>query len=234
LRRPCPEGIVPGRSIASGREADPEVRVSDGERPTIRPKPDGPLFVTNLKRLANRNGPIETKPTMALCRCGKSSKKPFCDGTHKTIGFTTAKSENRVRDRRDEYAGERITIHDNRGICAHAGHCTDELPAVFRMRQKPWIDPNAASPEEITAIVRKCPSGALSLATQLETDEAEPAIFVAPDGPYVVTGNPELLETELGQGASLGRFTLCRCGQSRNKPFCDGSHWSAEFVDDDN
>jgi CDGSH-type Zn-finger protein len=208
--------------------------VSDSQHPTILPKPNGPLFVTNLRHFANRNGPIETKPTMALCRCGKSSKKPFCDGTHKTNGFSSARDDSRVRDRRDEYVGAKVTIHDNRGICAHAGHCTDELPAVFRMRKKPWIDPDAATPEEITAIVRKCPSGALSLAGLLEADHAEAAIFVAPDGPYIVTGGPELLETECGQGASKGHFTLCRCGQSQNKPFCDGSHWSAEFVDDDN
>ena len=207
--------------------------MSDSQNPTILPKSNGPLFVTNLKNLANRNGPIETKPTMALCRCGKSSKKPFCDGTHKTIEFSTAKAESRVRDRRDEYVGATVTIHDNRGICAHAGHCTDELPAVFRMRKKPWIDPDAASPEEITAIVRKCPSGALSLAGLME-EGGEPSIFVAPDGPYIVTGGPELLETERGQGASMRHYTLCRCGHSRNKPFCDGSHWSEEFVDDDN
>jgi CDGSH-type Zn-finger protein len=208
--------------------------VSDGERPTIRPKPDGPLFVTNLTNFSNRKGPIETKPTMALCRCGQSSKKPFCDGTHKTNGFMSAKADSRVRDRLDEYVGKSLTVRDNRGICAHAGHCTDDLPAAFRMRQKPWIDPNAASPDEITAAVKKCPSGALSLASRMDGENGEPSIFVAPDGPYIVTGAPELLETELGQGQTLQRFTLCRCGQSRNKPFCDGSHWNAEFVDDDN
>jgi hypothetical protein len=60
----------------------------------------------------------------------------------------------------------------------------------------------------------------------------DPAVFVAPNGPYVVSG-AELSDAELGQGATPSKLTLCRCGQSKNKPFCDGSHWDG-FVDDEN
>jgi len=59
-------------------------------------------------------------------------------------------------------------------------------------------------------------------------------VFVAPNGPYVVTGSPELLDTALGAGATSQRLTLCRCGGSKNKPFCDGAHWSNGFADEKN
>ncbi|RMH22953.1 MAG: hypothetical protein D6696_02155 [Acidobacteria bacterium] len=208
-------------------------------RPTIKPLPDGPYLVKGLDHLSNRKGTIPCRDAVALCRCGGSAKKPFCDGTHARIGFSSAKLPDRVPDRRQSYAGRRITIHDNRGICAHAGHCTDGLPAVFRLRQEPWIDPDGATPEEIAATIRQCPSGALSYSIDgVERRDPEeprpPAIFVAPNGPYAVTGGPELADCEFGDGASREHYTLCRCGGSKNKPFCDGSHWHNGFRDDDN
>ncbi len=206
-------------------------------KPTVTPAPDGPYLVRDLEHLANRKGPIEAKPSMALCRCGESANKPFCDGTHAKIGFSSAKLEGRVEDRRDPYAGQGITIHDNRGICAHAGRCTDGLASVFRLKQEPWIDPDGASRDEIIATVRKCPSGALSYSVEgveHRDREGEPAIFVSPNGPYVVSGGPELCDTPRGEGASAEHFTLYRCGGSKNKPFCDGTHWHKKFTDDKN
>ncbi len=204
----------------------------------ITPKADGPYVVENLEYLGSRRGSIETKATMALCRCGGSANKPFCDGTHARAGFSSAKLEGRVPDRREDYPGDGITIHDNRGICAHAGHCTDGLPSVFRHRQEPWIVPTGAPPDEIVAAARRCPSGALTYSATGGTTQAggggDPAVFVAPNGPYLVTGSPDLLDTTWGAGAPADRFTLCRCGGSRNKPFCDGTHWSNGFVDDKN
>ena len=131
-------------------------------RPNITPSPDGPYLVKDLEKFANQNGTIETKRTLALCRCGGSANKPFCDGTHAKIGFSSAKLDGRVEDKRENYKSEQIAIHDNRGICAHAGRCTDGLSSVFRLQQEPWIHPDAASPEEIINVIRKCPSGALS------------------------------------------------------------------------
>ena len=211
--------------------------MSSEERPSIDPKPDGPYLVKNLQRFSNRKGSIETRATMALCRCGGSANKPFCDGTHAKIGFSSAKLDGRVADKREDYEGDGITIHDNRGICAHAGHCTDGLPSVFRLKQEPWIGPRAAPAEEIIETIRKCPSGALSYTVDgVEHREREDptAILVSPNGPYVVTGGSQLLDTPRGEGGATDHFTLCRCGGSKNKPFCDGSHWYNDFSDDEN
>jgi CDGSH-type Zn-finger protein/ferredoxin len=211
--------------------------MSSDEKPSIRPAPDGPYLVKGLRSFSNRKGAIPIRATMALCRCGGSASKPFCDGTHAKIGFSSAKLEDRVPDKREDYQGGRITIHDNRAICAHAGHCTDRLSSVFRLKQEPWIDPDGAAPDEIIAAVRNCPSGALSYSSEgveRRDRDGDPAIFVSPNGPYVVTGGPELLDTPRGDGASSEHFTLCRCGGSKNKPFCDGSHWYNKFTDEGN
>ncbi len=211
--------------------------MSSDSKPSIQPSPNGPYIVKGLTKLANRKGPVETSKTIALCRCGGSANKPFCDGTHAKIGFSSAKLDGRVPDKPDSYEGPGITVHDNRGICAHAGRCTDGRPAVFRLKQEPWIVPDGATSEEIIATVRTCPSGALSYSmggVEHRDRDGEPAVFISPNGPYVMSGGPELPETEFGEGASREHFTLCRCGGSKNKPFCDGTHWHKKFTDDKN
>ena len=204
-------------------------------RPSITPSPDGPYLVKDLESLQDSKGEqLETQETIALCRCGGSKTKPFCDGTHAKIGFSDKKANGRTEDRREEYTGKTMTVHDNRGICAHAGLCSDGLPAVFRLEQEPWINPDAAGTEEIIAIVKSCPSGALSYSTdgtEQPDPVREPAVIVSRNGPYLVTGGPELANANWGEGASPEHFTLCRCGASKNKPFCDGTHWSIQFED---
>ena len=200
--------------------------------------PDGPYLVKNLDRLRySRGDSLPTKPVTALCRCGGSSNKPFCDGTHKKIGFSSKRLTDGQNDRRESYAGRRITIHDNRGLCAHAGHCTDGLRQVFNPERKPWIDPDGASEEEIIAIIRQCPSGALAYSldgVEQSVRVSEPSIAVTQHGPYAVVGGARLVGADIKSGASTEHLTLCRCGASRNKPFCDGSHWDAGFKDDAN
>jgi CDGSH-type Zn-finger protein len=211
--------------------------MSSEKKPSITPTPDGPYLVKGLNNLTNQKGSIETKETMALCRCGESANKPFCDGTHAKIGFSSAKLEGRVEDKRDIYRGKNITIYDNRGICAHAGRCTDGLASVFRLKEEPWIIPDAASANEIISTIQKCPSGALSYSVddvENRDRDGEPTIFVAPNGPYLVSGGPDLIDTTRAEGASEEHFTMCRCGGSKNKPFCDGTHWYNKFIDDKN
>jgi CDGSH-type Zn-finger protein len=198
------------------------------EKPKITPTPNGPYLVKGLESIGNAKGKLEARATMALCRCGKSNNKPFCDGTHSKIGFNSDKLAGRVPDQRDTYEGSAITVHDNRGQCAHAGYCTDGLPSAFRMKEEPFVDADGADAKAIAATINKCPSGALRYALN-GVDQADrggdPNIFVAPNGPYVVSGGCEL-QADFGTGLTNDHFTLCRCGGSKNKPFCDGTHWN--------
>jgi CDGSH-type Zn-finger protein len=208
------------------------------DKPTIEPTINGPYRVRNLKRLINSKGEtITTQPEMYLCRCGGSGNKPFCDGTHMSIGFKSDKNTDRVPDRLDDYVGKDITIHDNRGVCAHFGYCTDNSPAVFRMGQEPWIDPDADDADRTATTVTMCPSGALNYAKDgvLHKDQGrEPVIEVTKDGPYRVVGGIELNDPSGSQPESREHYTLCRCGGSKNKPFCCGEHWHIGFEDDKN
>jgi CDGSH-type Zn-finger protein len=188
--------------------------------------------VANLRRQSG--AACATVRGVALCRCGGSKNKPFCDGSHSTNGFSDRKLSDGRDDRREAHVGKGITIFDNRAICAHAGQCTDDLKAVFRMGEEPWIDADGAAPAEIIETIRKCPSGALSYAlhgVEAEAPLRAPLVTVTDHGPYAITGGIELMGVKFGDGASTEHYTLCRCGASRNKPFCDGSHWSAGFRD---
>ena len=210
-------------------------------KPHIACLPNGPYYLLNdmesrpVPNLVRQSGAqCATVRGVALCRCGGSKNKPFCDGTHSTNGFSDRKLTDGSSDRRVAYRGKRITIFDNRGICAHAGYCTDSLKSVFRMGTEPWIDADGATVEEVISTVRKCPSGALSYAidgAEAAPPERAPQVLVTNDGPYAVSGGVELMNVQFGDGASREHYTLCRCGASANKPFCDGSHWRVGFRD---
>ncbi|HWM43850.1 MAG TPA: CDGSH iron-sulfur domain-containing protein [Burkholderiales bacterium] len=194
-------------------------------KPKIACAPHGPYLLEDVPGLPRG---------AALCRCGGSKKKPFCDGTHRVNGFRDDNTADPVKNKRNAYAGKRITILDNRAICAHAGFCTDELKSVFRQHDEPWIEPDAAQADQIIGTIRKCPSGALSYAidgVEAQPPQRPPMVTVTDNGPYAVTGSIELMGVKFGDGASAEHYTLCRCGASKNKPFCDGSHWEVGFKD---
>lgn len=214
------------------------------EKPKIACLPNGPYYLLNdltpkiIPNIESSTGePRSTVTGVALCRCGGSANKPFCDGTHGKNGFTDKKKTDGQLNRRDNYGGKQITIHDNRAICAHAGRCTDGLSSVFKLKQEPWIDPDGATAEKIIETINRCPSGALSYSVddvENKGSERQPKVTVTRNGPYAVTGGIELLDTTIGEGASKEHYTLCRCGGSKNKPFCDGTHWHIGFKDDRN
>ncbi len=132
--------------------------------PSIQSAPDGPYLVTNVARMTDWLGvSLEPLPQAALCRCGASQLKPWCDGSHSVIGFHAAKAPDRVPDRLDTYQGQHLTVTDNRGICAHSGFCTDRAPTAFRVDTEPFVAPSGASADEIVRAARDCPSGALWL-----------------------------------------------------------------------
>ena len=216
-----------------------------GLRPRIVVAENGPYLVTNAAAVRSYLGePLRVPPQLALCRCGESGDKPFCDGSHARTGFSGDKDPKRVPDQRDSYPGAQLTIFDNRGICQHSGFCTDRLPTVFRTDAEPFVAASGGRMDEVIRAVRDCPSGALSLA--FDGTEArdladwhglrQQAIEVSLDGPYRVTGGLPLADAAGGEipraaGSSREHYALCRCGHSQNKPFCSGMHWYIQFRD---
>ena len=207
------------------------------EKPTITPRENGPLLVKNLQHLVLPGGQAaETKQVLALCRCGQSSNKPFCDGSHNDAGFDGS-SPSAPPDGRDfAYEGGGVIVTFNKHLCSHAAECGKRLPAVFDVSQKPWVQPDKGTAEQIAAVVAACPSGALRMSTdggdtQHKVGEAA-RITVDTDGPYRVE-NVALDDAAFADGQSMAKFVLCRCGHSKNKPFCDGSHGAAGWTSDD-
>ncbi|MBW2199688.1 MAG: (4Fe-4S)-binding protein, partial [Deltaproteobacteria bacterium] len=197
----------------------------------IIPLPNGPYYYFTdfeakvVDGIVNSRGEeMHNLKGTALCRCGASDNKPFCVGTHGEIGFSDRKETDGHLDQRVNYVGKEITIHDNRGICSHVGFCTDSLPAVFKLGAEPWIDPNGASKDEIIKTIEKCPSGALSYSlegVEHRDQEREALVMVSKDGPYFVTGGIQIVGHEnRAEAVSNEHCTLCRCGSSKNKPFC--------------
>jgi len=205
---------------------------------------DGPyLLVGGPPTLSSWLGePIARPPVAALCRCGRSGSRPWCDGSHAEVGFSGAKLDSRVPDRVDAYPARQFEIRDNRGLCAHSGLCTDALPTAFRVAAEPFVAPAGARADDVLRAVQACPSGALRLANNasappvLADPERNPGIEASLDGPYRVTGGVGLVDESGAEaarppGASPEHYSLCRCGHSANKPFCSGAHWYADFHD---
>ncbi len=205
------------------------------KKPTIEPAEKGPFVVNNLEKFIEGKGNLVRvkDKVFALCRCGHSRVKPFCDGTHGKTSFNGEKRKERVPRKLDEYRGKEITIFDDRGICSHAGFCTDGLSRVFKMGVEPWIDPDAEAKEKIIETIKKCPSGALSFSVDGEKYNPvsdDPTIKIVENGPYYIKGKIELHDQD--KPTLEGRYVLCRCGYSKNKPFCSGQHWYENFSDD--
>ena len=197
-------------------------------KPTITVVKNGPYIVKGLEHFRDSAGrELPAQPAMSLCRCGASKNKPYCDGSHTKIGFAGEKDPNRVPREINEWKGKRITIVDNSDVCCRDRACVNNLPQVFEEE-----NPDAATVKEIIDTIRKCPSGALTYkmgGRHCQAFHREPAITVARNGPLKVVGGIRLEDEMKSQPACPEHYTLCRCGHSQNKPFCDGSHLDVGF-----
>jgi CDGSH-type Zn-finger protein/uncharacterized Fe-S cluster protein YjdI len=126
--------------------------------------------------------------------------------------------------------GRKAVIEFDASKCIHSRHCVLDRPDVFVPNVTgEWIHPDAASPDDVVALARNCPSGAI-VARRLDggPEEAAPhvnTVRVLENGPLAVRATLTI------DGSPAGyRATLCRCGQSKSKPFCDGSHSAAGFT----
>jgi uncharacterized Fe-S cluster protein YjdI len=128
-----------------------------------------------------------------------------------------------------EYAGDGIVVEWRPELCQHSQNCVRALPLVFDADRRPWIDATAARADEVTAAVGLCPSGALRM-QGAAAPAATVEIRTSADGPLLVRGAVRVLDADGNVLAELEKAALCRCGQSQNKPFCDGSHKQAGFT----
>jgi CDGSH-type Zn-finger protein len=201
------------------------------QKPSITVLRNGPYRVEGVEDTKSSDGQdLAHDATTMLCRCGASQRKPWCDGSHTRIGFVGERDPSREKGQTNEYAGQEITIVDNTDVCCRDRSCITGLPQVFET-----CDPNAASPEDIIRTIRQCPSGALTYKVggiHCEDFGRESGIVVTKNGPVKAVGGICLKDETGAKPACDEHYTLCRCGGSRNKPFCDGTHADIDFRDD--
>ena len=173
--------------------------------------------------------------TYEICRCGRSARKPFCDSTHEREPFDGSETADRrpSADRRFPFEGVGVVMTDDKMFCTHAGFCGDRFTNVWAMIEES-ADP--AVRERLLGMVRRCPSGRLAYRVPPEPEDVEPdfepSVGIEPNGPMWVRGRiPIVSEDDGTEWEVRNRVTLCRCGQSRNKPYCDGSHQRVGFSD---
>ncbi len=136
-----------------------------------------------------------------------------------------------------KYTNGEITVVWQPSLCAHSTNCWRGLGSVFKPKERPWVQMNGATTKQIAEQVANCPSGALSYYRNSESDKSEQAapsgepavVQVSPNGPLVVTGEIVIKHRDGSEEKRAAKTSLCRCGQSNNKPFCDGSHTKCGF-----
>ena len=179
---------------------------------------------------------LETSEPYALCRCGQSSKKPFCDGTHAKIGFDgTESADTRVTaERQVRYAGgTNIVVKRDCSLCMGSGFCANRITDIQKMVLH---TDDTQVRAQVIAMIERCPSGSFAYSVGEGDGDVEPDLprqvavttEITSDGPIAgplwVTGNIPI-ERPDGQPLEMrNRVTLCCCGLSRGKPLCDGTH----------
>ena len=191
-----------------------------------------PLMAVDTPLVGSDGNAIETPRVCSLCRCGESGMKPHCDGTHAEVGFV-GQREDSDKKAPEVYRGKAITIVFDRYLCMGAGYC-GELEPVFGTHDHPIYEPDAAPVEEIIATIKKCPSGALSYIiddVHAVNYFTETRMVVEQDGPLHCQGDITMIDDQESDALlpQADHFTLCRCGGSKKKPLCDGSHLDNGF-----
>jgi CDGSH-type Zn-finger protein len=184
-----------------------------------------------------KEGDIEADEAYDLCRCGQSSKKPFCDGTsHWESGFdgTERADAGLTAGRQVTYeGGTGIVVKRDYSLCMHSGFCGNRKTNVRAMA------PDTADTQvraQVMAMIERCPSGSYTYSIQEGEPDVEPdlpqQIAVTTEitssgpiaGPLWVTGNIPVERADGQPFETRNRVTLCCCGLSQNKPLCDGTH----------
>jgi CDGSH-type Zn-finger protein len=182
-----------------------------------------------------------TQETYALCRCGTSKNKPFCDGSHKQAHFDGRETASRepYLKQAQMMEGPGLLLTDAQALCAFARFC-DTHGQI-------WNEVAHTNKAEVRATVThqagNCPSGRLVAWDKDKELALEPELPVSIgliedpvqecSGPLWLRGGIPVVSADGFEYEVRNRVTLCRCGQSQNKPYCDGSHAAVKFRDDD-
>ena len=138
-------------------------------------------------------------------------------------------------DKIHDYQGSEADVHWDERLCIHVAECGHARNDLFVGGRKPWCQPDCVSVDEVVDVVERCPSGALMYTRNdggaSEAAPAENVVTVVHNGPLFVRGDLRIDGTSKEMSGVRFRAALCRCGQSKNKPFCDNSHETVEFKD---
>lgn len=232
-----------------------DIAPSNGELPSVRVTKDGPYRVSGGLRILRQiiqideeggsrewvvGDEIMAPATFLLCRCGQSSNKPFCDGSHLSFGFDGTESAQQLPylDQAEVIEGPELTLTDVESLCAFGRFC-DPDGGVWNLVLE---TDSARGREMFLSEATRCPGGRLVPWEKNQPEPLEPAyepsIGLVEDtkldvsGGILVRGRVSITSAD-GQNYEIrNRVALCRCGASSNKPFCDGSHASTEFLDE--
>jgi len=183
--------------------------------------------------------PYPEQKNFALCRCGHSAHKPFCDGTHAKIGFdgTETASRKPYREQAKMIPGPVLSLSDAQSLCAFARFCDPNGQVWSLVAETDKTKPR----EDFVRQTCDCPSGRLVAWDNKTGQPIEPelpqSIGLVEDpvescsGPLWVRGGVAVIAADGHRYEVRNRVTLCRCGVSKNKPFCDGSHAAIKFKD---
>lgn len=193
---------------------------------TLKVVDNGPLKVKGARRVHFGGEPltIEEGRDVYLCRCGQTANAPYCDGSHNRVGFVADPPSGDKKEVK-VWEGRTIKTFFNPNTCMHVFYC--KPLKELRARELAGDDEAAA---EIARVVSTCPSGALTFeATEVAAPDPgeRPEIDVQVGGEVRVQCEFEI-NASLNERQPPARATLCRCGLSQNKPWCDGRHRKRE------
>jgi CDGSH-type Zn-finger protein len=219
----------------------------DAGEPRIEVLPGGPYRVSGaglvrMRRVVGEDGVKrwERRPELPhgdvfdLCRCGRSATKPFCDGSEVGSGFdgTERAQPAPPPERRMRMGDGPVVLTDDPRLCSHATMCMAARTDVWILAE------HTTDPEQralLTSMVERCPSGRLAYLLPPDPDPVEeplaPEVAVLDDGPLWIRGGIPVRGAEGVRYEPRNRATLCRCGGSRMKPYCDGTHTRIGFRD---
>ena len=140
-----------------------------------------------------------------------------------------------IKERIIKYKGKAIIVSFSVDRCTHVAECLRGAPQVFDTKQRPWVRPDAESPDKVAEVIMRCPTGALHF-ERIDGGPNEPPpetneVILVQDGPIYMRGNIEIISLQGDIILKDTRVAFCRCGFSQHKPLCDNTHIYSNYVD---